>query len=78
MEDIIKQNMNKETGTNSLEREIAQVLNIHCQENFSDTPDFILAQYLLRCLDNFNKTITRREYWYGRKLIKDTENILED
>jgi hypothetical protein len=36
------------------------------KENGSGTPDFILAQYLDGCLENFDKTITAREKWYGR------------
>ena len=60
---------------NKLEKELTSLLNINSQENGSDTPDFILAQYLIRCLENFNKTIQRREDWYGRKLLKDKEPI---
>lgn len=63
--------MENETHENGLERDIAKILNIYCQELRSDTPDFILAQYLLRCLDNFSQTVQRREDWYGRKLLKD-------
>lgn len=46
--------------------ELEKLINIHCKENGSDTPDFILAQYLVGCLNNFDKTVQRREEWYGR------------
>ena len=35
-------------------------------ENGSNTPDFMLAQYLLGCLEAFNIAVTTREKWYGR------------
>ena len=47
------------------EKELEQLINKHSKENGSNTPDFILAEYLLRCLDNFNRTCLEREDWYG-------------
>ena len=35
-------------------------------ENDSNTPDFILAEYLCECLERFNSGIRERERWYGR------------
>lgn len=52
--------MNAELNT-----EIRSVLNKHCAENGSNTPDFILADYLLACLDAFEMASNRRERWYG-------------
>lgn len=40
--------------TSSLERELSSVLNKYSAENESNTPDFILAEYLLACLNAFN------------------------
>lgn len=50
----------------TLERELTQLLNRRCQENASNTPDFVLAQYLLGCLAAFNTAVQQRETWYGR------------
>jgi len=47
--------------------EIRKVLNRYSMENLSDTPDFILAAYLLDCLQAFCKATQRRETWYGRE-----------
>ena len=47
----------------SLTREIAAVLNRHSLENASNTPDFILAQYLLGCLAAFDVATQQRETW---------------
>ena len=49
-----------------LEKELAGVLNRYSAENDSNTPDWILAQYLLACLAAFNGAVQQREGWYGR------------
>ena len=48
------------------EKELEELINRHSQENASNTPDFILAQYLQGCLLVFNTAIQQRETWYGR------------
>ena len=47
-------------------KELEELLNRHSQENASNTPDFVLALYLRRCLDSFNLATQQRETWYGR------------
>jgi hypothetical protein len=51
----------------SLEMRLREVLNHYSQENASDTPDFILAEYMMGCLDTFNQAVRAREKWYGRR-----------
>jgi hypothetical protein len=46
------------------ERELEQLINKHSMENASNTPDFILADYLMKCLETYNNTIRRRSEWY--------------
>ncbi len=48
----------------TLTQELTNLLNGY--ENDSNTPDFILAEYLKNCLDAWNKAIDRRARWYGR------------
>ncbi len=48
------------------QKELESLINAHSQENGSDTPDFLLAEYLVGCLDVWNKTLCSREAWYGR------------
>lgn len=50
----------------SLRNEIMHVLNRHSAENISNTPDFILADYLVACLAAFDAAIQTRETWYDR------------
>jgi hypothetical protein len=47
-------------------KELEALLNSNCQENGSNTPDFILANYLIMCLDAFDATVNWREKWYSR------------
>lgn len=49
----------------TFKEELESLINRHSLENDSNTPDFILAQYIQGCLDNFNTTITARDKWYG-------------
>ena len=50
----------------TLEWHLASALNRFSAENPSNTPDFILAQFLLRCLAAWNIGVQQRETWYGR------------
>ncbi len=56
----------QDAPTPTLERDLSGVLNRYSQENASNTPDYILAQYLLGCLAAWNATVQQRETWYGR------------
>lgn len=51
--------------SDSFRRELAEVINRYSQENSSGTPDFILADYLIRCLETFNTIMAMRRAWYG-------------
>ena len=48
------------------EQELTKLLNTYCKEGESNTPDFVLAQYLFNCLAAFNTAVQQRETWYGR------------
>ena len=50
----------------TLLEDIRDAINRHSAENASNTPDFILAQYLNHCLIGFNLAVNSREIWYGR------------
>lgn len=47
-------------------RELSSLLNKYSMENNSNTPDFLLADYLIGCLHTFNTIVNAREKWYGR------------
>jgi hypothetical protein len=50
------------------ERDIAAVINKHSRENESNTPDFILARFVVRSLESFEAASLRREKWFGQSL----------
>jgi hypothetical protein len=50
----------------SLRKSIEEAINRHSAENGSNTPDFILAEFIHGCLDAFDKAVNEREEWYGR------------
>lgn len=49
----------------NLRSEIESAINRASAENGSNTPDFILAEYLMDCLSAFDKASNAREKWYG-------------
>jgi hypothetical protein len=59
----------------SFQKELQSLLNTHCVENESDTPDFILAQYISRCLDNWNETTYQRDKWWNFKTWSHNEEV---
>jgi len=45
--------------------ELRALLNRYSRENISDTPDFILASYMLSCLTSFDTATRHRDEWHG-------------
>lgn len=52
----------------NFQSELRGLLNRHSMENGSDTPDFILAEYLTGCLEIYNDILVKRSKWYGGKI----------
>lgn len=48
-----------------LGEEIRAAINRHSRENASDTPDFILADFIMASLIAFEDQVQRRERWWG-------------
>ena len=46
--------------------QLEELINRFSLENGSNTPDFILATYLVSCLKAYEKAVGDREKWYGR------------
>jgi hypothetical protein len=45
---------------------LEHLINCESRENGSNTPHWILAEYLIDCLKAFDASVLRRETWYGR------------
>ena len=52
-----------------LEKHLSELLNSVSRENDSNTPDFILAEYMMACLCAFELANNKREVWYNTELI---------
>lgn len=46
-------------------KELEGLINKYSMENESNTPDFILADFLKNCLSAFNVAVGARSSWYG-------------
>ena len=56
-------------------KELENLINRYSVENAGNTPDFILAGYIERCLHAFAEATQQRETWYGsgRKAKTDSK-----
>lgn len=67
MEDAVEE-VRARTMRDSLRTEIQDVLSRYSAENASDTPDYVLAHFLMGCLAAWNEAVRERERWYGRPI----------
>ena len=54
----------------TFEQELSALINRFSKENDSNTPDFILAKYILGSLLAYTDAVVSREEWYGRKVFR--------
>ena len=48
-------------------KELEVLINQNSLENGSDTPDFILSEYLENCLKAFDYAVLQRTSWYRKE-----------
>lgn len=49
----------------SFQESLARLINCYSLESGSDTPDFILAEFVVDAIKLFDKTVKKRDEWYG-------------
>ena len=61
-----------------LEKKLSGLLNCESRENDSNTPDYLLAEFMMNCLDAFELASNKREVWYGVTLdiLNDWEGLI--
>lgn len=59
----------------SFEDELRKLLNLFSMEARSNTPDYVLAEFMLKCLDAFDEAVVTRTAWHG---LKDIQEQSED
>ncbi len=60
---------------NEFEKQLEELINKHSKENDSNTPDWILADYISKCLKAFNETVNAREKWHGRTATESSTTL---
>lgn len=61
----------------SFREELESLINRHCIEGGSMTPDYILADYLQSCLDLWNKTTRERDRWWDHNPTIGGESVVD-
>jgi hypothetical protein len=56
-------------------KELEDLINRESMENGSDTPDFILADFLCSCLEAFDSAVKRRTRWYSHAEQPSPETV---
>jgi hypothetical protein len=51
----------------TFEEQLRSLLNTWSKESTSNTPDFVLCQFMARSLDAFDSAVNARDHWYGFK-----------
>ena len=64
----VDKDFTKFLNKDKFKKELSHLINCHSKENSSDTPDFLLAEYLNDCLNAFDKIIQLREVKKLRKM----------
>ena len=54
------------------EKELTNLINCHSLENGSDTPDFILSEYLVASLKAFNHSAKDRQHADHAAMMEET------
>ena len=54
----------KMADADTFRKKLERLINEESRENKSDTPDYILAIYLERCLEAFECMVRTRDDWY--------------
>lgn len=57
------------------EKELESLLNRYSKENDSNTPDFILAEYLTGCLAVYNDALKKRDKWFGIDMFNTEKDL---
>jgi len=62
----------------SFVNELESLINRHSMENGSDTPDYILAAYLKRCLDAFDDAVRARTFHARKGSLEELTKLSQE
>lgn len=55
-------------GPFTFEEALTNLINSYSQEQYSNTPDYLLARYMYNCMENYNDIVNERDKWHNIKL----------
>lgn len=64
-------------GYNGFIKDVEKAINSNCVENYSNTPDFILAEFLTDILKTVEKLMNNRDKWYNFNPLRHNINKAE-
>lgn len=60
----------------SLQKDLAELLNYWCEDAKAETPDVVLAKYLVGCLENFRAAVKlERVLTRGERLVGEQQAV---
>ena len=66
------------TAEEEFREDLEALINSHSRENGSNSPDWLLAEYLVGCLEVFDKAVRNRDQQYGIEGIPTNPRISTD
>ena len=51
----------------AFKEELEKLLNKYSMENMSNTPDYILANYMYNCMHSYNAAVSARDKWHSKQ-----------
>jgi hypothetical protein len=60
-------------SSGKFKKDLEELINKHCLENGSNTPDYILAEYMCHCLHCFERAVNLRDKHKGLVEQNQTE-----
>lgn len=52
-------------NTNAFKNELESAINRYSVDNELNTPDFLLAEYLVQCLNNYKDIAVKNKAWHS-------------
>ena len=69
--------MDVKSERDSFVEALENLINSYGEEIGSNTPDYLLAQYLIESKRNFDRTVRQRDAWHAKD-VRDVENRLRE
>lgn len=62
----------------ALSSDLQELMNANNVDTALGVPDFVIAEYLVRCLQNLKTAVARTNRWYGRPSTDGPQYIVKE